>query len=246
MDFRRIFILTGAGISAESGIATFRGGNGLWDGEDPAIVATPEGFEANRARVLAFYDEQRRKVRAAEPNAAHKAIAKLQQDPRFEVTLVTQNIDDLHERAGSRSVMHMHGGLDQNSCTACGALSIALETTSPDAPCPECGEAALRPRIVWFGEMPFHLEEIDDALCACDLFISIGSSGQVAPAKTFVKRARKKKARTLCLTKDWPANKWKFHEIEFGCATATVPAAVQKLLEGQLEIHSPSDRKDAS
>jgi NAD-dependent deacetylase len=230
---RNIVILTGAGISAESGIRTFRASDGLW--EDHAIedVATPEGFARDPALVHRFYDARRAGAQAAQPNAAHGALARLEQvweqAARGRVTLVTQNVDDLHERAGSR-VIHMHGELASAWCGACDARHPWVAGLSHRPPCPACGAPALRPDIVWFGEMPYRMEEIYEALRDCDLFVSIGTSGAVYPAAGFVRAAREVGARCLELNLDRSEGSAWFHETRLGLASEIVPAWVEQQL----------------
>lgn len=191
-----IVLLTGAGISAESGLGTFRDKDGLWTRYDLNEVATPEGFARNPALVHAFYNARRANAAAAEPNAAHRALARLQRDYCGTVVLITQNVDDLHERAGSEDVIHMHGQLSGALCADCGARWPAPPQMQPETPCPVCGGRA-RPDIVWFGEMPSHMDQIFDALAQADLFVAIGTSGTVYPAAGFVAEAAQNGAETL-------------------------------------------------
>lgn len=226
----RIVILTGAGISAESGLGTFRDTDGLWTRYDLADVATPEGFARNPALVREFYSLRRANCIAATPNAAHEALARLEAARGREVLLVTQNVDDLHERAGSRNVLHMHGELLRSLCAACShgwpdAGAILAETV-----CPACGACAVRPDVVWFGEIPYRMEEIGAALARAELFVAIGTSGTVHPAAGFVADARAAGARTLELNLE-PSDGWSlFHEVRQGPATRLVPAFVAELL----------------
>lgn len=192
----KIVILTGAGISAESGLGTFRDKDGLWTKYDLAEVATPEGFARDPAKVHAFYNARRRNAAAAEPNPAHLALARLQRECRGDVIIVTQNVDSLHERAGAEAI-HMHGRLDRARCAACGTVFDAPLVMSPDDPCPDCGRPATRPDIVWFGEYPQHMDEIAGHLATADLFVAIGTSGQVYPASGFVAEAASAGAETL-------------------------------------------------
>ena len=222
----RIVILTGAGVSAESGVATFRDANGLWEEHDVTDVATPEGFARDPALVQRFYDARRARLVAVAPNAAHVALARLQRALPGAVTLVTQNVDDLHERAGGE-VVHMHGELLRARCTARGN---AMAWTGPltGAACPECG-ATLRPDIVWFGEMPMRTDEIDAALARCDLFAAIGTSGGVYPAAGYVEVARARGARTVEINLE-PSGNPGFDEVRTGLATRAVPAWVDEVL----------------
>ncbi len=226
----RIVVLTGAGVSAESGLRTFRDEGGLWEGHDVKEVATPEAFARDPDLVHSFYDARRRQLREVEPNAAHRALARLQLESGHDVLLVTQNVDDLHERAGSRDVLHMHGELLRARCLACGARVEWREDLLPRPPCPRCGAPALRPDVVWFGELPYHLDAIHDALWGCDLFAAIGTSGVVYPAAGFVRTARSAGARTVELNLGASEVASAFDEVREGPATVTVPAWVDELL----------------
>ncbi|NJM34683.1 MAG: NAD-dependent deacylase [Rhodomicrobium sp.] len=234
-NVHRIVILTGAGLSAESGIATFRDKDGVWAKYDYREVATPEGFRRNPAKVLEFYNMRRRDGRGVEPNAAHKALAQLEADYPGEVLTVTQNIDPLHEMAGSRNLIHMHGEIAKMLCNACGhRVPWEEEELRLDMACLGCGAAgALRPDVVWFGEMPYHMERIYEALGACDLFLSIGTSGTVYPAAGFVAEARRAGAHTVELNLEPSEGVSFFHETIQGRATEIVPAYVSKILSGQ-------------
>ena len=226
-------VLTGAGISAESGLATFRDADGLWEGHRVEQVATPEGFSDDPDLVHRFYDERRAALATVEPNAAHAALARLEHDwsaqERGEFLLVTQNVDDLHDRAGSTNLLHLHGALRTAWCTACDAHPRAGSTTR-GVPCPECGEVALRPDVVWFGEIPRELERVDEALSTVDLFVSIGTSGAVYPAAGFVQRALVRRARTLEVNLVPSEGSHLFAESRHGPATELVPAWVEELL----------------
>lgn len=229
----RIVVLTGAGISAESGIRTFRASDGLWEDHRVEDVATPEGFARDPDLVLRFYNERRATAAAAQPNAAHRALARLAADPRHQVTIVTQNVDDLHERGGSAEVIHMHGTLTGALCAACGARWAAPMVMRRTDACPVCGHAATRPDIVWFGEMPYHMERIWADLRRADLFVSIGTSGNVYPAAGFVADARHAGVATLELNLEPSTGSRYFDEARHGPATAIVPAWVAALLDGQ-------------
>ena len=226
----RIVILTGAGISAESGVKTFRDSGGLWEGHEVQDVATPEAFVRNRKLVQRFYDERRQQIQTVEPNAAHLALARLEAQHSGQLLVITQNVDDLHERAGSERVIHMHGELLKARCVACGHRLKWRENLSHEPPCPECGQAELRPDIVWFGEVPYHLDAIEDALTNCDLFAAIGTSGQVHPAASFVAVASNAGARTAELNLASSAMTSIFDEVHVGPATVTVPTWVDELL----------------
>ena len=197
-SFHRIVILTGAGLSAESGLGTFRDKDGLWTKYDLSKVATPEGFARDPALVHEFYNMRRRGLLKAAPNTAHHALARLEREHTGAVTVVTQNIDNLHEAAGSKRLIHMHGELLKSLCARCGAKQPWQEDLSTDLACSACSEAGgLRPDVVWFGEMPYHMEEIEYLLAKADLFVSIGTSGTVYPAAGFVQAARTFGAQTL-------------------------------------------------
>ena len=227
----KIVILTGAGISAESGLGTFRDKDGLWTKYDLNEVATPEGFATNPALVHEFYNARRKNCVEATPNAAHAALARLEQTlPEGEVIIVTQNIDDLHERAGSRAVLHMHGELAGALCAACDHRWPAPAVMAPADPCPACGDPTTRPDIVWFGEYPYHMETIWDLLRGCDLFVSIGTSGNVYPAAAFVQDADRAGADTLELNLEPSAGVSDFAEARFGPATQIVPTWVDEVL----------------
>ncbi len=223
----KIVILTGAGISAESGLGTFRDAGGLWEQYPLEQVATPEGFAANPALVHEFYNARRAQAAAAKPNAAHLALARLERDYTGEVLLVTQNVDDLHERAGSETVWHMHGALNRAKCAACGHKWPAPMVMQATDPCPACQAPATRPDIVWFGEMPYDMDAIAQKLAACDLFVSIGTSGTVYPAAGFVHEAKRHGAGTLELNLE-PSRA--FDETRSGKATDIVPDWVNSLL----------------
>lgn len=232
---RNIVILTGAGISAESGIDTFRGGGGLWEQHRVEDVATPEAFARDPELVLRFYDMRRAAIQTKEPNPAHLALARLDREwarrvPGGEVLIVTQNVDDLHERGGAMNVLHMHGEHLNAWCTACDTRSRWTGTLIERPPCPACGEPALRPDVVWFGEVPYRMEEIYDALREADLFVSIGTSGAVYPAAGFVRAARDLGARTLELNLERSQGSAWFDETRLGPASEIVPAWVDEML----------------
>ena len=228
----RIVILTGAGLSAESGLGTFRGKGGLWDEYDLEEVATPEGFARNPVKVHDFYNMRRRWLREACPNAAHFALAKLEREHSGEVLIVTQNIDPLHEAAGSKAPIHMHGELASALCAYCCASRPWTEDLSLATDCPACGESGyMRPDVVWFGEMPREMERIYAALAKCDLFVSIGTSGTVYPAAGFVAEAHSAGAHTVELNLDPSEGASLFAERHYGPATEIVPAFVESLLK---------------
>jgi NAD-dependent deacetylase len=233
MGISNIVILTGAGISAESGLATFRGPEGLWEGHRVEDVATPEAFRRDPILVQRFYDARRARLREVEPNAAHRALARLDAAWPGELLIVTQNVDDLHERAGARRVLHMHGELKSAWCLACDGRSRWEEDLRGAPPCPACGtRGELRPDIVWFGEMPYEMERIDHALREADLFVSIGTSGAVYPAAGFVQTARYAGARTLEINLEPSLGSLYFHEARTGPAGELVPEWVEEVLAG--------------
>ena len=225
-----IVILTGAGISAESGLGTFRDAGGLWEQYPLEQVATPEGFAADPALVHRFYNARRAHCRGAEPNAAHRALARLQRAQGGEVVIVTQNVDDLHERGGARGVLHMHGELARARCAACDHRWDAPDEMAVDDPCPACRTPATRPDVVWFGEMPYHMEVIREALRRADLFVSIGTSGSVYPAAAFVQDAARAGADTLELNLEPSEGARDFADGRYGPATEIVPAWVDEVL----------------
>ncbi|WP_420138719.1 NAD-dependent deacylase [Sphingomonas sp.] len=226
-----IVILTGAGISAESGLATFRGPDGLWEGHRVEDVCTPAALARDRNMVLRFYDARRAALAQVQPNAAHDALARLDREWPGNLLIVTQNVDDLHERAGARRLIHIHGELLSSLCQSCGARAAFAGSMLDDPACAACGHtAALRPDIVFFGEIPYRMEEIEDALMQADLFVSIGTSGAVYPAAGFVRIARAAGAETLELNLEPSAGSSLFDDAEHGPATHTVPAWVDRIL----------------
>jgi NAD-dependent deacetylase len=226
----RVVVLTGAGISAESGLGTFRDAGGVWTKVRFEDVATPEAFARDPAMVRAFYDARREAARRAAPNAAHRALAALEASGA-DLLIVTQNVDDLHERAGSRNLIHIHGELARALCAACDARWPWGEgPMTAEAVCPGCGRAGhVRPDVVWFGEIPYRLDEAYAALAACDLFVSIGTSGAVYPAAGFVQEARAAGARTLELNLEPSEGSAFFHETRLGPASEIVPAWVAEI-----------------
>lgn len=227
----RIVILTGAGVSAESGLGTFRDKDGLWTKYDLRDVATPEGFARNPAFVLEFYGARRGNAGKAKPNPAHFALAKLEKDFPGEVLIVTQNIDKLHEAAGAVNVIHMHGIMDGDLCNNCGWRGPTGAPLTVESICTACGtKGQLRPDVVWFGEMPYHMGEIERALEACDTFVSIGTSGEVYPAAGFVAMAREVGAHTVELNLEPSSGDYMFTERHYGPASEVVPKWVDTLL----------------
>lgn len=228
----RVVVLTGAGISAESGIRTFRGADGLWEGHRIEDVASPEGFRRDPVTVYRFYNDRRRQLLnpSVQPNAAHLALARLEERLGGDFLLVTQNIDDLHRRAGSKRVLPMHGELRKARCAACAALPDWDDDFDAATVCPACKKAgALRPHVVWFGEMPLYMDEIYDALTSCDVFAAIGTSGNVYPAAGFVEMAGRAGAHTVEITLEPSAVHTAFDEKIYGPATQTVPQWMEKL-----------------
>ena len=229
---RNIVILTGAGISAESGLATFRGPEGLWEGHRVEDVATPAAFARDPVLVQRFYDARRANLATVAPNDAHRALARLDREWPGELLIITQNVDDLHERAGARQLLHMHGELKSAWCRTCDARMVWESAMGGDPACPKCGVAGrLRPDIVWFGEMPYEMERIDRALMACDLFVSIGTSGNVYPAAGFVETARYVGARTLEMNLESSLGSYLFDESRTGKAGVLVPQWVEEVLD---------------
>ena len=230
--YKNIVILTGAGISAESGVRTFRENGGLWEEHRIEDVATPEAFARDPHLVHRFYNMRRAQLASVEPNAAHKALARLQADLQGEVTIVTQNVDDLHERGGGRGVIHMHGELKKIRCRSCAAVFDWADDCTEETNCPACGRApALRPHIVWFGEMPFHMDKIADRLEACDLFISVGTSGNVYPAAGFVANVQAiGRAHTIEVNLEPSEGASMFAECRHGKAGELLPLLVEELV----------------
>ena len=229
-EVRNIVILTGAGISAESGIDTFRSEGGLWEQHRVEDVATPEGFARDPDLVLRFYDMRRAAIQEKLPNAAHDALARLDAEWKGELLIVTQNVDDLHERAGAKRVLHMHGTHLNAWCTSCDVRSPWRATLIERPPCPVCASRTLRPDVVWFGEMPYQMGEIYAALRTCDLFVSIGTSGAVYPAAGFVQNAVELGADTLELNLERSQGSRMFHETRLGPASELVPAWAREML----------------
>lgn len=228
----RIVILTGAGISAESGLGTFRDKDGLWTKYDLEEVATPQGFFRNRKLVHDFYNARRANCADASPNAAHEALARLEAALPGEVLIVTQNVDDLHHRAGSKNLLAMHGALMRARCAACEHVWPAPMAMQPSDRCPACGRPETRPDVVWFGEIPHHMDEIGAALGRAGVFAAIGTSGQVWPAAGFVAEARAAGAHCVELNLERSEISGEFHAHHFGPASQVVPAWVAEMLVG--------------
>ena len=232
-DIKNIVILTGAGVSAESGIDTFRSAGGLWEQHKVEDVATPEAFARDPDLVLRFYDMRRERIQQVEPNAAHVALARLDAEWNGNLLLVTQNVDDLHERAGTKRLLHMHGEHLNAWCTACDVRHGWRGTLIDRPACPSCGiSGQLRPDIVWFGEMPYRMGDIYHALNRADLFVSIGTSGAVYPAAGLVREARQNGIATLELNLEPSHGSSWFEESRHGPATELVPEWVDELLGG--------------
>lgn len=232
MSYEKLVILTGAGLSAESGVPTFRDPNGIWAKYDWRDVATPEGFAKDPVLVHGFYNMRRQAHAKVKPNAAHHALARLEAEHPGEVWIVTQNVDALHEEAGSRNLIHMHGEVFKVLCTDCGARHAWTADLSLETQCPACAASGgMRPDVVWFGEMPYHMQRIAGLLAEADLFISIGTSGNVYPAAGFVAEARANGAHTVELNLEPSEGRSHFAEAIYGPATRVVPAFVDSLLE---------------
>jgi len=230
-DIQNIVILTGAGVSAESGIDTFRDAGGLWEQQRVEDVATPEAFARDPDLVLRFYDMRRAAIQTKVPNPAHEALARLDAEWPGELLIVTQNVDDLHERAGAKRLIHMHGEHLNAWCTACDARMPWTGTLLDRPACPACSAGGtLRPDIVWFGEMPYRMDEIYAALNRADLFVSIGTSGAVYPAAGFVREARQSGALTLELNMEPSQGSYWFAEARHGPAGVLVPEWVEEML----------------
>lgn len=232
MRHQRIVILTGAGISAESGLGTFRDAEGLWAQHRIEDVATPDGFRRDPDLVHGFYNARREQAAAARPNAAHIALAALERDHGATVHILTQNVDDLHERAGSQKVLHMHGQLAGALCAACAHRWPAPDRMRKTDACPHCHATATRPDVVWFGEIPHDMERIGSLVARADLFVAIGTSGEVYPAAGLVQEANAAGARTLELNLAPSSRVSDFGEARFGKATEIVPQWVAEELAG--------------
>jgi len=228
-----IVVLTGAGISADSGVDTFRDPDGAWMKNDPAKVATPEGFTEDPARVHAFYNARRAQLPQVDPNPAHHALARLEAElvkAGGSLTLVTQNVDDLHQRAGSKRVLPIHGLLDHVECTSCGVVHHWTEDLSTETPCSSCSATTMRPYIVWFGEIPRHFDEVEEAMMEAHLFSAIGTSGAVYPAAGLVGFARERGLPRIELNLDPSDNAELFTDNRYGRASDIVPAWVDEIL----------------
>ncbi len=229
--YQNIVVLTGAGISAESGIQTFRAADGLWENHRVEDVATPEAFRRNPELVHRFYNERRKSLLGGiEPNTAHKALAEFEHSHTGSFTLVTQNIDDLHQRAGSQQLLPMHGELLKIRCKKTQQQFPCIEPSDLSQACPCCRQTGnLRPHVVWFGEMPLFMDEIETALSQCDLFLSIGTSGSVYPAAGFYQIAKNAGAHTVELNLEPSVNGSLFDDAHYGAACEVVPAYLHAL-----------------
>ena len=232
---KNIVVLTGAGISAESGIRTFRDTGGLWEDHSIEEVATPQGYAADPELVLSFYNARRAQLSSVEPNAAHNALARLERgllELGGLLTIVTQNVDDLHERGGAKNIIHMHGELLSQWCRSCDTKFQSAESFTTQSACPKCETVGkIRPDIVWFGEMPYFMDTIEAHILNCDLFVSIGTSGAVYPAAGYVQVARGLGKQTLEMNLDPSEGSYMFHESRLGKAGELVPAWVDEILE---------------
>ena len=230
-----IVILTGAGISAESGMGTFRDKDGLWTKVNLEDVATPEGFARNPAMVHDFYNQRRAGARDAQPNEAHRALARLAREHSGKITLITQNVDNLHEAGGSEDVIHMHGELLRALCSACGHQWEWREDMGLNDTCPSCStRGTVRPDVVWFGEMPYHLDQIAEAIETASLFVAIGTSGNVYPAAGYVSEARMRGIPTVEINLEETEASRLFDHHVTGPATESVPRFVNAVLAGHL------------
>lgn len=232
--YQNIVILTGAGISAESGLATFRASNGLWNNHPVEDVATIEAFERNPAYVHEFYNELKKELVKAKPNPAHLAITKLQNEYPAQISVVTQNVDTLHEKAGNKNIYHIHGQINQAVCLNCGHILETFGDVDTETVCPHCHIAGMmKPNIVFFGENLLCMDTVDRLLANCDLFLSIGTSGVVFPAASFVQIAKYNNARTLEFNLEPTSNNYYFDKHIYGKAGTTLSAFVDELLKNQ-------------
>ena len=230
--YRKIAVLTGAGICAESGLATFRSSNGLWNNHKVEDVASIEGFERNPALVHDFYNDLKLEIQKAKPNAAHLAVTRLQREYPAEVNVITQNVDTLHEKAGCKNVYHIHGQINQAVCLNCGHILETWGDVDTETVCPHCNIAGMmKPNIVFFGENLLCMDKVDTILRTCDLFVSVGTSGVVYPAAGFVQIAKYYGADTIEFTLDMTANNYLFDRHIYGKAGETLPPYVEELIK---------------
>ncbi len=231
-NYQNIVILSGAGISAESGLATFRSSNGLWNNHRVEDVATIEAFQRNPEYVHDFYNEMKPELLRAQPNAAHRAITELQKGYKGKVSIITQNVDTLHEKAGSKNIYHIHGQINQAVCLNCGHILETWSDVTTETACPHCETSGMmKPNIVFFGENLLYMNEVDRLLRECDLFISVGTSGVVYPAAGFVQIAKLHGADTYEFNREETSNNYYFDHHIFGSAGSTLPIFVKELLE---------------
>lgn len=230
--FQNIVILTGAGISAESGLATFRASNGLWNNHKVEDVATIEAFERNPAYVHEFYNDLKKELAAAKPNAAHLAITRLQQEYPADISVITQNVDTLHEKAGNRNIYHIHGQINQAVCLNCSHVLETFGDIDTETVCPHCQVSGMmKPNIVFFGENLLCMDEVDTLLRRCDLFLSVGTSGVVFPAAAFVQTAKYYGAATYEFNLEPTSNNFYFDKHIFGPAGTTLPAFIDEMIK---------------
>ena len=230
--FQNIVILTGAGISAESGLATFRASNGLWNNHKVEDVATIEAFERNPAYVHEFYNDLKKELAAAKPNAAHLAITRLQQEYPADISVITQNVDTLHEKAGNQNIYHIHGQINQAVCLNCGHILETFGDVDTETVCPQCQVSGMmKPNIVFFGENLLCMDEVDTLVRKCDLFLSVGTSGVVFPAAAFVQTAKYYGAQTFEFNLEPTSNNFYFDKHIFGPAGTTLPAFVDEMIK---------------
>lgn len=229
--YKNILILTGAGVSAESGLATFRDADGLWNNHKVEDVATIEAFERNPEFVHQFYNEMKPELLHAKPNPAHLALAKLEQEYPGEVNIITQNVDTLHEKAGSQKVCHIHGQINQAVCLNCGNVLETWDDVDTQTVCPHCHVAGMmKPNIVFFGESLLYMDKAAHLLSNCDLFVSVGTSGVVYPAAGFVQTAKYRGAETYEFNLEAASNNYLFDKHIYGKCGKTLPEFVDKLL----------------
>ena len=232
--YKNIVILTGAGISAESGLATFRASNGLWNNHKVEDVATIEAFERNPAYVHEFYNELKKELVKAKPNKAHLAITRLQKEYDANISVVTQNVDTLHEKAGNQNIHHIHGQINQAVCLNCGRILETFGDVDTETVCPHCHIAGMmKPNIVFFGENLLCMDKVDRLLSECDLFLSIGTSGVVFPAASFVQIAKYNNVKTYEFNLEPPSNNYYFDHHIYGPAGTTLPAFVDEMIKNK-------------
>ncbi|MCQ2741508.1 MAG: NAD-dependent deacylase [Alphaproteobacteria bacterium] len=231
-QYKNVFILTGAGISAESGLATFRASNGLWNNHKVEDVATIEAFERNPAYVHDFYNELKKELVKAKPNPAHVAITRLQNEYPANINVITQNVDTLHEKAGNKNIYHIHGQINQAVCLNCGHVLETFDDVDTETICPNCNiSGMMKPNIVFFGENLLCMDKVDDLLRHCDMFLSVGTSGVVFPVAAFVQTAKYYGAATFEFNLEPTSNNFYFDKHIFGPAGTTLPAFVDEMIK---------------